>query len=137
MATKKRFTKSNLKKRDTNYVKYGSSDKLASIQGELRTAKIGNIAPTYFINGKPTEEFKLHLKNILTKNNVENNVIDKIEDKLLNGITATKVARSLTSRFTGEYAPGDSIVIDMDYNFNVPNWGINDFLNERSMFQKG
>ena len=64
MATKKRFTKSNLKKRDTNYVKYGSSDKLASIQGELRTAKIGNIAPTYFINGKPTEEFKLHLKNI-------------------------------------------------------------------------
>lgn len=133
MATKKRHNKSKLGKRGSNYAKYGSPDKLASIQGELRTAKIGNIAPTYFINGKPTAEFKLHLKNILTKNNV----IDKIEDKLLNGITASKVARSLTSRFTGEYAPGDSIVIDMDYNFNVPNWGINDFLNERSMFQKG
>ena len=45
--------------------------------------------------------------------------------------------QSLISRFTGEHAPGDSVVIDMDYNFNVPNWGINDFLNERSMFQKG
>lgn len=45
--------------------------------------------------------------------------------------------QSLISKLTGEYAPGDSVVIDMDYNFNVPNWGINDFLNERSMFQKG
>lgn len=78
-------------KRDYNkFEKFGTSDKLASIYGELQTAKNGN-----------------------------------------------ESTQSLTSRFTGEYAPGDSVVIDMDYNFNVPNWGINDFLNERSMFQKG
>ena len=78
-------------KRDYNkFAKFGTSDKLASIYGELQTAKNGN-----------------------------------------------ESTQSLTSRFTGEYAPGDSVVIDMDYNFNVPNWGINDFLNERSMFQKG
>ena len=52
-------------------------------------------------------------------------------------ISNGKPAQSLTSRLTGEHAPGDSITIDMDYKFNVPNWGINDFLNERSMFQKG
>ena len=91
---KKRHNKSNSRKRGNDYVKYGSSDKLASIYGELQTADNSNL-------------------------------------------TAAKTAQSLTSRFTGEYAPGDSIVIDMDYNFNVPNWGINDFLNERSMFQKG
>ena len=79
------------RKRDYNkFVKFGTSDKLASIYGELQTAKNGN-----------------------------------------------ESTQSLTSRFTGEHAPGDSVVIDMDYNFNVPNWGINDFLNERSMFQKG
>lgn len=80
-----------VRKRDYNrFVKFGTSDKLASIYDELQTAKNGN-----------------------------------------------KSTQSLTSRFTGEHAPGDSVVIDMDYNFNVPNWGINDFLNERSMFQKG
>ena len=79
------------RKRDYNkFEKFGTSDKLASIYGELQTAKNGN-----------------------------------------------ESTQSLTSRFTGEHAPGDSVVIDMDYNFNVPNWGINDFLNERSMFQKG
>ena len=84
-----------VRKRDYNkFVKFGTSDKLASIYGELQTAENKDIS-----NGKP--------------------------------------AQSLTSRFTGEHAPGDSVVIDMDYNFNVPNWGINDFLNERSMFQKG
>ena len=91
---KKRHNKSNSRKRGNDYVKYGSSDKLASIYDELQTADNNNL-------------------------------------------TTPKTAQSLTSRFTGEYAPGDSIVIDMDYNFNVPNWGINDFLNERSMFQKG
>lgn len=80
-----------VRKRDYNkFAKFGTSDKLASIYGELQTAKNGN-----------------------------------------------ESTQSLTSRFTGEHAPGDSVVIDMDYNFNVPNWGINDFLNERSMFQKG
>lgn len=83
------------RKRDYNkFEKFGTSDKLASIYGELQTAENKDIS-----NGKP--------------------------------------AQPLISRFTGEYAPGDSVVIDMDYNFNVPNWGINDFLNERSMFQKG
>lgn len=83
------------RKRDYNkFEKFGTSDKLASIYGELQTAENKDIS-----NGKPEQ--------------------------------------SLISRFTGEYAPGDSVVIDMDYNFNVPNWGINDFLNERSMFQKG
>ena len=83
------------RKRDYNkFEKFGTSDKLASIYGELKTAENKDIS-----NGKP--------------------------------------AQSLTSRLTGEHAPGDSVVIDMDYNFNVPNWGINDFLNERSMFQKG
>lgn len=83
------------RKRDYNkFEKFGTSDKLASIYGELQTAKNKDIS-----NSKPEQ--------------------------------------SLISRFTGEYAPGDSVVIDMDYNFNVPNWGINDFLNERSMFQKG
>ena len=83
------------RKRDYNkFEKFGTSDKLASIYGELQTAENKDIS-----NGKP--------------------------------------AQSLTSRLTGEHAPGDSVVIDMDYNFNVPNWGINDFLNERSMFQKG
>ena len=82
-----------VRKRDYNkFVKFGTSDKLASIYGELQTAE--------------------------NTNNSENK-------------------QSLMSRFTGEHAPGDSVVIDMDYNFNVPNWGINDFLNERSMFQKG
>ena len=81
------------RKRDYNkFAKFGTSDKLASIYGELQTAE--------------------------NTNNSEN-------------------TQSLMSRFTGEHAPGDSVVIDMDYNFNVPNWGINDFLNERSMFQKG
>ena len=81
------------RKRDYNkFAKFGTSDKLASIYGELQTAE--------------------------NTNNSENK-------------------QSLMSRFTGEHAPGDSVVIDMDYNFNVPNWGINDFLNERSMFQKG
>ena len=80
-----------VRKRDYNkFVKFGTSDKLASIYGELQTAKNGN-----------------------------------------------ESTQSLISRLTGEHAPGDSVVIDMDYNFNVPNWGINDFLNERSMFQKG
>lgn len=84
-----------VRKRDYNkFVKFGTSDKLASIYGELQTAKNANT------------------------DNSEN-------------------TQSLMSRFTGEHAPGDSVVIDMDYNFNVPNWGINDFLNERSMFQKG
>ncbi len=84
-----------VRKRDYNkFVKFGTSDKLASIYGELQTAKNKDIS-----NGKPEQ--------------------------------------SLISRLTGEHAPGDSVVIDMDYNFNVPNWGINDFLNERSMFQKG
>ena len=83
------------RKRDYNkFEKFGTSDKLASIYGELQTAKNANT------------------------DNSEN-------------------TQSLMSRFTGEHAPGDSVVIDMDYNFNVPNWGINDFLNERSMFQKG
>ena len=83
------------RKRDYNkFVKFGTSDKLASIYGELQTAENANT--------------------------------DNSGNK-----------QSLMSRFTGEHAPGDSIVIDMDYNFNVPNWGINDFLNERSMFQKG
>ena len=83
------------RKRDYNkFVKFGTSDKLASIYGELQTAENANT------------------------DNSEN-------------------TQSLMSRFTGEHAPGDSVVIDMDYNFNVPNWGINDFLNERSMFQKG
>lgn len=83
------------RKRDYNkFEKFGTSDKLASIYGELQTAKNKDIS-----NGKPEQ--------------------------------------SLISRLTGEHAPGDSVVIDMDYNFNVPNWGINDFLNERSMFQKG
>ena len=84
-----------VRKRDYNkFVKFGTSDKLASIYGELQTAENANT------------------------DNSEN-------------------TQSLISRLTGEYAPGDSVVIDMDYNFNVPNWGINDFLNERSMFQKG
>ena len=84
-----------VRKRDYNkFVKFGTSDKLASIYGELQTAENANT--------------------------------DNSENK-----------QSLMSRFTGEHAPGDSVVIDMDYNFNVPNWGINDFLNERSMFQKG
>ena len=83
------------RKRDYNkFAKFGTSDKLASIYGELQTAENKDIS-----NGKPEQ--------------------------------------SLISRLTGEHAPGDSVVIDMDYNFNVPNWGINDFLNERSMFQKG
>ena len=83
------------RKRDYNkFVKFGTSDKLAPIYGELQTAENANT--------------------------------DNSENK-----------QSLMSRFTGEHAPGDSVVIDMDYNFNVPNWGINDFLNERSMFQKG
>lgn len=83
------------RKRDYNkFAKFGISDKLASIYGELQTAENANT------------------------DNSEN-------------------TQSLMSRFTGEHAPGDSVVIDMDYNFNVPNWGINDFLNERSMFQKG
>lgn len=83
------------RKRDYNkFEKFGTSDKLASIYGELQTAENKDIS-----NGKPEQ--------------------------------------SLISRLTGEHAPGDSVVIDMDYNFNVPNWGINDFLNERSMFQKG
>ena len=83
------------RKRDYNkFEKFGTSDKLASIYGELQTAENKDIS-----NSKP--------------------------------------AQSLIRRFTGEHAPGDSVVIDMDYNFNVPNWGINDFLNERSMFQKG
>ena len=83
------------RKRDYNkFEKFGTSDKLASIYGELQTAKNTNTS------------------------NSEN-------------------TQSLISRLTGEHAPGDSVVIDMDYNFNVPNWGINDFLNERSMFQKG
>lgn len=83
------------RKRDYNkFVKFGTSDKLASIYGELQTAENKDIS-----NGKPEQ--------------------------------------SLISRLTGEHAPGDSVVIDMDYKFNVPNWGINDFLNERSMFQKG
>ena len=60
-----------------------------------------------------------------------------IYDELQTAKNGNESTQSLTSRFTGEYAPGDSVVIDMDYNFNVPNWGINDFLNERSMFQKG
>ena len=82
-------------KRDYNkFEKFGTSDKLASIYGELQTAENANTS-----SGENTQ--------------------------------------SLISRFTGEHAPGDSVVIDMDYNFNVPNWGINDFLNERSMFQKG
>ena len=80
-----------VRKRDYNkFEKFGTSDKLTSIYGELQTAENGN-----------------------------------------------ESTQSLTSRLTGEHAPGDSVVIDMDYNFNVPNWGINDFLNERSMFQKG
>lgn len=84
-----------VRKRDYNkFVKFGTSDKLASIYDELQTAENANT--------------------------------DNSENK-----------QSLMSRFTGEHAPGDSVVIDMDYNFNVPNWGINDFLNERSMFQKG
>lgn len=84
-----------VRKRDYNkFVKFGTSDKLASIYGELQTAENANT------------------------DNSEN-------------------SQSLISRLTGEHAPGDSVVIDMDYNFNVPNWGINDFLNERSMFQKG
>ena len=84
-----------VRKRDYNkFEKFGTSDKLASIYGELQTAKNANT------------------------DNSEN-------------------TQSLMSRFTGEHSPGDSVVIDMDYNFNVPNWGINDFLNERSMFQKG
>lgn len=83
------------RKRDYNkFVKFGTSDKLASIYDELQTAQNANT------------------------DNSEN-------------------TQSLISRLTGEHAPGDSVVIDMDYNFNVPNWGINDFLNERSMFQKG
>lgn len=83
------------RKRDYNkFEKFGTSDKLASIYGELQTAENKDIS-----NGKPEQ--------------------------------------SLISRLTGEHVPGDSVVIDMDYNFNVPNWGINDFLNERSMFQKG
>lgn len=84
-----------VRKRDYNkFEKFGTSDKLASIYGELKT--------------------------------VENANTDNSEN-----------TQSLISRLTGEHAPGDSVVIDMDYNFNVPNWGINDFLNERSMFQKG
>lgn len=83
------------RKRDYNkFEKFGTSDKLASIYGELQTAKNANTS-------------------------------------------SSENTQSLISRFTGEHAPGDSVVIDMDYNFNVPNWGINDFLNERSMFQKG
>ena len=84
-----------VRKRDYNkFVKFGTSDKLASIYGELQTAENANTS-------------------------------------------SSENTQSLISRFTGEHAPGDSVVIDMDYNFNVPNWGINDFLNERSMFQKG
>ena len=84
-----------VRKRDYNkFVKFGTSDKLASIYGELQTAENANTS-------------------------------------------SSENTQSLMSRFTGEHAPGDSVVIDMDYNFNVPNWGINDFLNERSMFQKG
>ena len=83
------------RKRDYNkFVKFGTSDKLASIYGELQTAENANTS-------------------------------------------SSENTQSLISRLTGEHAPGDSVVIDMDYNFNVPNWGINDFLNERSMFQKG
>ena len=83
------------RKRDYNkFVKFGTSDKLASIYDELQTAKNANTS-------------------------------------------SNENTQSLISRLTGEHAPGDSVVIDMDYNFNVPNWGINDFLNERSMFQKG
>lgn len=83
------------RKRDYNkFAKFGTSDKLASIYGELQTAENANTS-------------------------------------------SSENTQSLMSRFTGEHAPGDSVVIDMDYNFNVPNWGINDFLNERSMFQKG
>ena len=63
--------------------------------------------------------------------------LDSIYDELQTAKNGNESTQSLTSRFTGEHAPGDSVVIDMDYNFNVPNWGINDFLNERSMFQKG
>ena len=70
MATKKRFTKSNLKKRDTNYVKYGSSDKLSSIQGELRTAKRGNIAPTYFLDFRPIRARKFYLHAIVSRSYV-------------------------------------------------------------------
>ena len=84
-----------VRKRDYNkFVKFGTSDKLASIYGELQTAENANTS-------------------------------------------SSENTQSLISRLTGEHAPGDSVVIDMDYNFNVPNWGINDFLNERSMFQKG
>ena len=83
------------RKRDYNkFAKFGTSDKLASIYGELQTAENANTS-------------------------------------------SSENTQSLISRLTGEHAPGDSVVIDMDYNFNVPNWGINDFLNERSMFQKG
>ena len=83
------------RKRDYNkFEKFGTSDKLASIYGELQTAENANTS-------------------------------------------SSENTQSLISRLTGEHAPGDSVVIDMDYNFNVPNWGINDFLNERSMFQKG
>ena len=64
-------------------------------------------------------------------------IYDELQTAKNKDISNGKPAQPLISRFTGEYAPGDSVVIDMDYNFNVPNWGINDFLNERSMFQKG
>ena len=67
-----------VRKRDYNkFVKFGTSDKLASIYDELQTAENANT------------------------DNSEN-------------------TQSLISRLTGEHAPGDSVVIDMDYNFNVP-----------------
>lgn len=82
------------RKRDYNkFEKFGTSDKLASIYGELQTAENKDIS-----NSKP--------------------------------------AQSLIRRFTGEHAPGDSVVIDMDYNFNVPNWGINDFLMSDQCFRR-
>ena len=64
-------------------------------------------------------------------------IYDELQTAKNKDISNGKPAQPLMSRLTGEHAPGDSVVIDMDYNFNVPNWGINDFLNERSMFQKG
>ena len=60
MAKKKRYNKSDLNKRDSNYVKYGSSDKLASIYGELQTAENKDISKLYtniLSNGKIIESF--------------------------------------------------------------------------------
>ena len=42
MAKKKRYNKSDINKRESNYIKYGSSDKVASIYGELQTAENTN-----------------------------------------------------------------------------------------------